>query len=76
MTAAEVRSSRPAADRAWRDAPFFRSLTRFTPPPFPLQSSGLREAESPVEGFFLTADLCPTDKPMDRRFLNAAASLP
>lgn len=76
MTAAEVLSSLPAADRAWRDTPFFRSLTRLTSPPFPLQNSGLREAQSPVQGFFLTADLCPTDKPMDRRFFNATASLP
>lgn len=76
MTAVKVLASRPAGDRAWRETSFFQALARQTAPPYPVRNDGLREAESPVKGFFLTADLCPTDKPMDRRFFNATAALP
>ena len=45
-------------------------------PPYPLQNDGLREAEHPVPGFFLTADLCPAKKPLDRGFFEATTALP
>ena len=76
MTAAKVLSSRPAGDQAWRETSFFRALARQTSPPYPLQNDGLREAEHPVKGFFLTADLCPAQTPLDRGFFKATASLP
>lgn len=76
MTAARVLSSRPAADRAWRESAFSRALDRQASPPHPLQNDGLRAAEYPVKGFFVTADLCPGKRPLDRRFFTATASLP
>ena len=76
MAAATVLSARPADDEAWRETTFSRALTRQTAPPFPLQNGGLREAEHPVAGFFLTADLCPAKKPLDRGFIEALTALP
>jgi hypothetical protein len=75
MTAANVLSSRPAGDEPWRETPFFLALTRQTSPPYPTQNDGLREAEHPVPGFFLTADLCPAKRPLDRVFFEATAAL-
>ena len=76
MTAAKVLTSRPAGDEAWRHTPFSLALTRQTSSPYPLQNDGLREAEHPVSGFFLTADLCPAKKPLDRGFFDATMDLP
>jgi hypothetical protein len=76
MAAATVLSARTAGDETWRETPFSRALVRQTSPPFPLQNDGLREAEHPMPGFFLTADLCPAKKSLDRRFIDALTALP
>jgi hypothetical protein len=76
MTEASVLSARTATDDAWQITPFARALARHTAPPFPLQNGGLREAEHPVPGFFLTADLCPAKRPLDRGFIEALTALP
>jgi hypothetical protein len=76
MTAEKVLSARPAGFEAWRQTPFSLALIRQTSPPYPLQNDGLREAEHPVPGFFLTADLCPSKKPLDRVFIEATMALP
>ena len=76
MAAATVLSARPANDEAWRETPFARALARQTSPPFPLQNDGLRQAEHLVAGFFLTADLCPAKRPLDRGFIAALTALP
>ncbi len=76
MSAAKVLSAPGSGADAWRETPFFRSIVRHTAPPFPLQNDGLRQADHPVAGFFLTADLCPAKKPLDRRFVEMVAALP
>ncbi|MHB8769928.1 MAG: polysaccharide deacetylase family protein [Syntrophales bacterium] len=76
MASQAVLAARPAPDGAWRETPFARALARLTAPPFPLQNDGLREAEHPVPGFFLTADLCPSQRPLDRGFFAEVAALP
>jgi len=76
MSGAKVVSARPAGADAWRETPFSRAIVRHTSPPYPLQNDGLREADHPVAGFFLTADLCPAKKPLDRRFIEATIALP
>ncbi len=76
MNAEKVLSARPAGDRVWRETPFFPALIRQTSPPYPLQNDGMREAEHSVSGFFLTADLCPSQKPMDRGLIEATMALP
>ncbi|MHB9097335.1 MAG: polysaccharide deacetylase family protein [Syntrophales bacterium] len=76
MSVAKVVAARLSGAGAWRETPFFRALARHTAPPYPLQNNGLREADHPVRGFFLTADLCPTKKPLERRFIESIAALP
>jgi hypothetical protein len=76
MEADKVLSARPAKEEAWRDSPFARALFRQTSPPYALQNDGLQEAEHSVKGFFLTADLCPSKKPLDRTFFEATGALP
>ncbi len=76
MAAASVLSARAANDEAWRETLFSRALDRHTAPPFPLQNDGLHEAEHPVPGFFLTADLCPAARPLDRSLIEALTALP
>jgi hypothetical protein len=76
MTAENVLSARPAGFEAWRQTPFSLALIRQTSPPYLLQNDGLREAEHPVPGFFLTADLCPSKKPLDRVFIETTMALP
>ena len=73
---ATVLSAPAAGDTPWRETPFYAALQRHTSPPYPLQNHGLRHAEHPVPGFFLTADLCPSKKTLDRRFVEATAALP
>ena len=41
-------------------SPFGRALLSTTAAPFPLSDDGIRHAQLPVEGYFLTADLCPS----------------
>ena len=76
MTAEKVLSTRPAGFAAWRETPFSLALTRQTSPPYLLKNDGLRKAEHPVPGFFLTADLCPSKKPLDRDFIVTTMALP
>jgi hypothetical protein len=76
MTTEKVLSSPPAEDELWRKTPFSLALIRQTSHPYPAQNDGLREAEHPVTGFFLTADLCPAKRPLDRVFFEATAALP
>lgn len=76
MAGQAVLAAPPAPDGAWQETPFARALARQTAPPFPLQNDGLREAERPVPGFFLTADLCPSGRPLDRVLFAELAALP
>ncbi|MHB8908247.1 MAG: polysaccharide deacetylase family protein [Syntrophales bacterium] len=76
MSGAKVLAAPVSGFDAWRETPFSRALARHTAPPYPLQNDGLREADLPVAGFFLTADLCPAKKPLDRRFVEAITALP
>lgn len=76
MNSVKVLSSRPAGDEPWRETPFSLALIRQTSPPYPIQNDGLREAEYPVHGFFLTADLCPAKKRLNRVFFEATAAIP
>ena len=76
MTAERTLTSRPADAETWSHTLFSRALARQTSPPYPLQNDGLREAEHPVPGFFLTADLCPAKKSLDRTFFTATMALP
>jgi hypothetical protein len=76
MAAAVVLSARSADEEAWQATPFSQALARQNTPPFPLQNDGLRKAEHAVPGFFLTADLCPAKRSLDRGFIETVMKLP
>jgi hypothetical protein len=76
MASEKALSAGTAGEDAWRDTPFSRALSLYTAPPHPLLNAGLREGGQPVKGVFLTADLCPSRKQLDRRFIETTASLP
>lgn len=73
---ATVLSSPATGDAPLWGTPFYGALQRLTSPPYHLQNDGLRHSEHPVPGYFLTADLCPAKKPLDRRFVEAMGTLP
>jgi hypothetical protein len=55
--------------------PFDRALIRYTSPPFRLQNHGAARAALPVDGMFLTVDMCPSKRPFEKEFFSAVAGL-
>jgi hypothetical protein len=49
-----------------RETPFGHALLRYTAPPYHLRNYGAIHATHSVDGVYLTVDLCPTAKPLDR----------
>jgi hypothetical protein len=76
LPANKVLSAQKAAEEKWHKTPFHRSLIQYTSPPHLLRNAGLRRGSHPVQGVFLTADLCPSRKSLDRPWIEATASLP
>ncbi|WP_224984720.1 polysaccharide deacetylase family protein [Geomonas agri] len=71
----------PAADLVPRKEEDFhatrlgRAVTRYTAPPYRLQNGGATRADSAVDGFFLTVDLCPSKRPFERELFEVAEAL-
>ncbi|MBN1547875.1 MAG: hypothetical protein JW902_14590 [Syntrophaceae bacterium] len=59
----------------WRYSRFYASLLKHTSAPYPLQNDGLTEADAPIEGTLLTADLCPSRKPLEKRLFEELIAL-
>ncbi len=55
-----------SAGTEWKKTPFATALARYTAPDGKLQNSGIQRGEARVDGIFLTVDLCPSKKPLDR----------
>lgn len=55
--------------------PYMKALVKYTAPPYILQNYGITHAEKPVDGVFLTADMCPSAKPFERKFFNTLVAL-
>jgi hypothetical protein len=72
---AALDTGRPAAAAAIRDTPFGMALARYTALPCKLQNHGAVHADRPVDGVFLTVDMCPSAKPMEKAFFLALADL-
>ena len=67
---------KPLADmRRWVRTPFAAALKAYAGPPYPLQNAGIRRAERPAAGYFLTVDLCPSKRPLDRALFRKLAAL-
>ena len=72
----ELDFDRPAPPANLQATPYLRALDRHTAPPYRLQNHGARHADLPVEGFFLTVDMCPSGRPFEREFFATVSRLP
>ena len=73
--AAAIDFSREPSPAALHDTPFLRALNRHTSSPYKLQNHGARHADFPVNGMFLTVDMCPSRRPFEKGFFTAVAEL-
>lgn len=48
--------------------PYVSALTQFNSPPYALQNYGLTQSIQPINGAFLTIDMCPSVKPFEAAF--------
>ncbi|MBV8645898.1 hypothetical protein [Paludibacterium sp.] len=55
--------------------PYRRALVHATEAPSPLSNGGLTHAQQPVNGAFLTVDLCPSVAPFERAFFERLLAL-
>jgi hypothetical protein len=51
------------------------ALSRISAPPVRLQNHGLKHSISPVDGMFLTVDLCPSKRPFEKAMFEALGSI-
>lgn len=56
------------------DTPYMRLIKYCTLPPYPLQNDGIKHALTQCNGFFLTVDMCPSDKPFEKEFFEKLIS--
>ena len=64
-----------AAAETLHSSPFVAALNRYTAPPYKLQNHGAVHADRPVNGLFLTVDMCPSKKPLERDMFARLAAL-
>jgi peptidoglycan/xylan/chitin deacetylase (PgdA/CDA1 family) len=58
-----------------RGTPYISALERHNVPPWKLQNYGMAHAHKPVQGVFLTVDMCPSAKPFERDFFEYLAEI-
>src|SRR5262249_25837453 len=72
----ELQSDQAAKAKAiLEQTPYLKALNRFSAPPYQLQNYGLIQSEHPVNGMFLTIDMCPSRKPFEKDFFKELVSL-
>ena len=59
-----------------RASPFFKALEHYGGSPCTIQNHGAVHARQPVQGMFLTVDMCPSRKPFEKTFFAYLAGLP
>lgn len=72
----EIDFKTPVPEYVLKNTPLVRTLAKHTAEPFPLDNDGVRGADSPVEGWFLTVDMCPSLREMEKGFFERVMSLP
>ena len=55
--------------------PYLKSLNVYSKAPYLLQNYGLIKANHPVEGLFLTIDMCPSSKAFEKDFFESLVAL-
>lgn len=59
-----------AAINKIKETPYAKALLRYTSSPYRLQNYGVVQADNPVDGVFLTIDMCPSRRPFEKRFFS------
>jgi hypothetical protein len=72
----ELDASRPVPEDKLSTTPYIKSLRRFTKPSGLLQNHGARRSEQPVNGLFMTIDMCPSVRPFEQAFFESLMALP
>ena len=75
LPASSLTFSGVSADAVLGHTPFMRALDRYSAAPYRLQNGGATHAEIPVNGLFLTVDLCPSKRPFEYEVFEAAGAL-
>lgn len=76
VAATEMDFGREIPSATLQETPYLKALVRHTAPPFLLQNDGARHADQPVDGLFLTVDMCPSVRPFEKEFFSTVARLP
>jgi hypothetical protein len=76
VTKADILTAAGSAEaRTLANTPFVAALDRYTAPPYKLQNHGASRADRPVDGLFLTVDMCPSKRPFERELFASVADL-
>lgn len=55
--------------------PYMKALVKYTSPPYILENYGIVHADTPVNGVFLTIDMCPSVKPFETEMFNTLVAM-
>lgn len=58
-----------------QNTPYIKALNQYTSPPYQLANDGLIQAEYPINGMFLTIDMCPSTKFFEENFFKTLVAL-
>ena len=75
ITTLSVDFSQYVLNKFWCYSLFYQSLLKHTASPHPLQNDGLSKADMPRKGTFLTVDLCPSQRPLEKRLFEGLIDL-
>lgn len=57
-----------------KETPYAKALLRYTSSPYRLQNYGVVQADNPVNGVFLTIDMCPSSRSFEKQFFSQLAA--
>lgn len=75
FTARKSTDDTPITMQMLKATPYVKALEKYTSPPYHSQNDGITHTETPVNGFFLTADMCPALKPFEASFFDTLVNL-
>jgi hypothetical protein len=75
LPASALTFSGPSDEATLAATSLMTALDRYNLAPYRLQNGGAIRAQTPVEGVFLTVDLCPSKRPFERELFEAAGAL-
>lgn len=55
--------------------PYMQALSNYSNPPYPLSNDGMTHAETKVNGYFLTVDMCQSKKPFEKTFFEKLVAI-